>query len=167
MKDVKYVVTYEKRKSIRKITFSNGVQLDLFPDFQNLLYEHRQINEDLPEAGGILIGYENAETGNITIAKGTAPKSLDFRSRARLSLSKQHRSEIQELEYPYGYMGTWHTHPTDVPIPSSVDLQDWKKCLKKNKYATDSLIFIIGGKEAFRIWRYDSATEQLIEGKEK
>lgn len=160
------MVTYEKRESIRKITFSDGVQLDLFPDFQNILYEYRQINKDLPEAGGILIGYENAETGNITIAKGTAPKALDFRSRARLYLSKQHRSEIQELEYPYGYMGTWHTHPTDIPIPSSVDLRDWKKCLKKNAHATGSLIFIIGGKEAFRIWRYDSATEQLIEGKE-
>lgn len=159
MKDVKYVAAYEKRTSIMKISFPNGIQADLFPDIQELIYKYRQIKENLPEAGGILVGYENTETGNITIVKGTEPKERDCRSRVRLLLSNQHRAEIQTLEYPYGCMGTWHTHPTEVPSPSSMDLKDWKKCLKQNANATDSLVFIIGGRKTFRIWLYDSSTE--------
>ncbi len=159
-----YVVTYENRTSIKKIKFQNGISLDLFPDVQNLLYAYRQVANNAPEAGGILIGYENANTGLFTISSATEPQSLDIRSRIALFLGKQHREKLKNLDSPYGYIGTWHTHPSAMPSPSSVDLRDWKKCIKQNRNSTSALVFIIAGTESFRIWLYDSISGSLVEG---
>ena len=129
-KDVIYVVTYDDRTSIKKIRFQNGISLDLFPDVQGLLYTYRQVANNAPEAGGILIGYENTSTGNFTVSGATVPQASDIRSRITLFLGKQHRELLKKMDPPYGCIGTWHTHPSSVPDPSSVDLRDWKKCIK-------------------------------------
>ena len=160
-----YVVTYDDRASIKKIVFKNGISLDLFPDAQELLYAYRQISSSAAEAGGVLIGYENASTGNFTVSGATEPQVADFRSRMSLFLGKQHKELIEKLDPPYGYIGTWHTHPANTPSPSSVDLRDWKKCIKQNRNSTSALIFIIAGTEFYRIWLYDSTSSSLIEGK--
>ena len=160
-----YVVTYDDRTSIKKIRFQNGVSLDLFPDVQDLLYTYRQVANNAPEAGGILIGYENASTGNFTVSGATVPQASDIRSRITLFLGKQHRELLKKMDPPYGCIGTWHTHPSSVPDPSSVDLRDWKKCIKQNRNSTSALVFVIAGTESYRIWLYDSNSSDLIEGK--
>lgn len=159
------VVTYDDRTSIKKITFQNGISLDLFPDVQELLYTHRQVLCSSAEAGGMLIGYENASTGSFTVSDATEPQASDIRSRITLFLGKQHRELLKKLESPYGYIGTWHTHPSEIPTPSSVDLRDWKKCIKQNRNSTSALVFIIAGTESYRIWLYNSDSCSLIEGK--
>ena len=160
-----YVVTYDDRTSIKKISFQNGISLDLFPDVQDLLYTYRQTATNTPEAGGMLIGYENASTGIFTVSGATEPQASDIRSRIALFLGKQHREMLKKLKPPYGYIGTWHTHPSGMPTPSSVDLRDWKKCIKQNRNSTSALVFIIAGTESYRIWLYDSNSGDLIEGK--
>ena len=160
-----YLVTYDDCASVKKIVFKNGVSLDLFPDVQNLLYAYRQISSSAAEAGGVLIGYENASTGNYTVSGATEPQVADFRSRMSLFLSEQHKELIKKLDPPYGYIGTWHTPPSSTPVPSSVDLRDWKKCIKQNRNFTSALVFIIAGTEFYRIWLYDSTLSSLIEGK--
>lgn len=160
-----YVVTYDDRTSIKKIRFQNGSSLDLLPDVQDLLYTYRQATNNAPEAGGILIGYENANTGNFTVSGATVPQVSDFRSRVALFLGKQHLELLKKLDPPYGYIGTWHTHPSSTPVPSSVDLRDWKKCIKQNRNFTSALVFVIAGTQSYRIWLYDSNSGNLIEGK--
>ena len=159
------MVTYDDRTSIKKIRFQNDVSLDLFPDVQDLLYTYRQVANNAPEAGGILIGYENASTENFTVSGATAPQASDVRSRIALFLGKQHREFLKKMDPPYGYIGTWHTHPSSTPVPSSVDLRDWKKCIKQNRNSTSALVFVIAGTESYRIWLYDSSSDNLIEGK--
>ena len=163
-KDVIYVVTYDDRAFIKKVMFKNGVLLDLLPDVQELIYGHRQNSGVSVEAGGMLIGYENKHTGNFTISGATEPQSSDIRTRISLFLGIQHKKILQNLEPPYGYIGTWHTHPSDIPCPSSIDLKDWKQSIKHNKDSTSALIFIISGIQGFRIWLYESNTETLYEG---
>ncbi|CDA78767.1 uBA/THIF-type NAD/FAD binding protein [Clostridium sp. CAG:242] len=165
-KDVKYVVTYNDRAFIKKIVFQNGIVLDVFPEVQEILYMQRQTSSRLTEAGGMLLGYENACTGNFTISGATEPQVEDIRSRVSLLLGKQHQELLKSLKSPYGYIGTWHTHPSKIPIPSFVDIQDWKKSIIKNSNSTSALIFIIAGTEAFRVWLCDSTRGILIEGKE-
>ena len=160
-----YVVTYDDHASVKKFAFENDISLDLFPIVHNLLYAYRQIGSDAAEAGGVLIGYENVSTGNFTVSGATESQVADFRSRMSLFLGKQHRELIKKLDPPYGYIGTWHTHPANTPSPSSVDLRDWKKCIKQNRNTTSALIFIIAGTEFYRIWLYDSTSSSLIEGK--
>ena len=130
-KDVKYVVTYDNRAFIKKIVFQNGIVLDIFPNVQEILYMQRQTLSCLTEAGGMLLGYENACTGNFTVSGATEPQITDIRSRISLVLSKQHQELLKSLKSPYGYIGTWHTHPSKIPVPSFVDLRDWKKSIKK------------------------------------
>ena len=86
----------------------------------------------------------------------------DIRTRISLFLGIQHKRILQNLEPPYGYIGTWHTHPSEVPSPSSSDLKDWKQSIKHNKDSTSALIFIIAGIQGFRIWLYESITESLV-----
>lgn len=160
-----YVVTYDDLTSVKKFAFENGISLDLFPDVQNLLYTYRQISSSAAEAGGVLIGYENTSTGNFTVSGATEPQVADFRSRMSLQLNKKHRELIKKLEAPYGYIGTWHTHPAGTPSPSSVDLRDWKKCTKRNRNSTSALVFVIAGTESYRIWLHDSTSSSFIERK--
>lgn len=160
-----YVVTYDDLASVKKFAFENDISLDLFPDVQNLLYAYRQISSGATEAGGVLIGYENSSTRNFTVSGATEPQVADSRSRMSLLLSKHHRKLINNLDSPYGYVGTWHTHPSVTPAPSSVDLRDWKKCIKQNRNSTSALVFVIAGTEAYRIWLYESASNRLFEGK--
>lgn len=40
------------------------------------------------------------------------------------------------------YIGEWHTHPEDYPLPSSIDNSQWELCRKNS---TESLIFVIFG----------------------
>ena len=61
-------------------------------------------------------------------------------------------------------IGTWHTHPSGMPTPSSVDLRDWKKCIKQNRNSTSALVFIIAGTKSYRIWLFNSNLGNLIEG---
>lgn len=135
-----YVVTYDNRTSIKKIMFQNGISLDLFPDVQDLLYAYRQDSNNAPEAGGMLLGYENASTGIFTVSGATEPQASDIRSRITLFLCSHHLELLKKVEPPYGYVGTWHTHPSETPVPSSVDLRDWKKCIKQNRNSTSALV---------------------------
>ncbi|MEZ8193149.1 Mov34/MPN/PAD-1 family protein [Vibrio sp. 1F279] len=42
-----------------------------------------------------------------------------------------------------GYVGTWHTHPQDVPRPSSPDKTDWRTHEQDN--SDRPLFFIVVG----------------------
>lgn len=159
-----YVVTYENRSAIKKVIFENGVLLDIMPDVQEILHKHRQDSGRSSEAGGILVGYENANTGSFTISNATEPQVTDVRTRISLFLGGQHRLILQNYDPPYGYIGTWHTHPSGIPIPSSTDLKDWKKCIKHNRESTTALVFIIAGTMGFRVWLYESSSYSLYEG---
>lgn len=163
-KAVIFVMKYENMCVLKKIAFTNGVTLDLFPNIQQQLYTYRQNGIESPEKGGLLIGYENVQSRNITLTQITKPQAKDKGTRASLKLSAQHKQIVSDVEEPYGYMGTWHTHPSNLPIPSSIDLEDWQECCRCNDGRTSALIFIILGIEGYRIWLIDSETRRVIEG---
>lgn len=165
MRDVTYVVPYEENATIKKIIFENGMTLDLFPNVQEILYLYRQCEITASEAGGLLLGYENAINGNFTLSTITEPQITDVRTRFSLFLGNLHQKTAKKLKPPYGYIGTWHTHPSSIPSPSNTDLCDWEKCIKKNRNSTSALIFIIAGTEGYRIWAYCSKNKKLYEGK--
>ena len=61
----------------------------------------------------------------------TTPKVSDQRTRTTFKLdAKLHQAEIDEAyiasDQLLGYVGTWHTHPQDFPVPSPPDKTDWR-----------------------------------------
>lgn len=158
------MVAFDNMTSIKKITFQNKIILELFPNVQKLLYSYRQIESCSFESGGILICYENTRSRNFTVANATRPQPSNVRSRLAVQLKSGHYMTMKKLDSPYGYIGTWHTHPTQFPTPSDVDLADWKKCIQINCNTTSALIFIIVGIEGFRVWLCDSTTGYIYEG---
>lgn len=98
-----FVVTYENLSAVQKVVFPNGATIDIFPAVQEMIYSYRQVASSSTEAGGMLVGYENVETGNFTVANATEPQPLDVRTRISLVLRGQHREYLRKLHEPYGY----------------------------------------------------------------
>lgn len=163
MKVVIYVACYDVNNVI-KFREKTGITIDVFPEVQKNIYSYRQNALNQSESGGFLLGYENAKTKNFTISMTTIPQKEDVSSRCSLKLSSIHYNQTFFLKKPYGYVGTWHTHPTAVPNPSLTDLKDWKDCIKANKNKTNNLIFIIAGTKEFSVWIANCKTGVIIEG---
>ena len=60
-------------------------------------------------------------------------------------------------------MGVWHTHPQNVPIPSSIDWDDWYGTLEVDKTGCEYAFFVILGISEMRVWVGDFRTKIIIE----
>ncbi len=94
------------------------------------LCSYRQEKSTSVESAGLLIGYYN-QNGEVLIDTFTTPKASDQRTRTTFKLDAQaHQAEIDEAyiasDQLLGYVGTWHTHPQDLPLPSIPDKTDWR-----------------------------------------
>lgn len=124
-----------------------------------LLNSYRQLGIMTPEAGGILIGRENIDTGNIIIEYATEPYGDDERNRYLFFRKDKNHLQIFNNLYRdnkgiYAYIGEWHTHPEDYPNYSSKDIINWKKIAKSNEHEDRSYFHIIVGNKVMRIWEY-------------
>ena len=107
----------------------------------------RQLGHE-PEAGGCLFGFYRGN--HVHITNCTCPKRGDKRLPFRFDRKdKFHLNYANELytksKKTCTYLGEWHTHPQDNPIPSGFDYTEWDKITKiRKKWKT---IAIIVGKE--------------------
>lgn len=154
-------------QNLIKSKLPNGLCIDLFEPVITQLIKSRQVGKDTPERGGYLIGYENAKTLNYTISSATPPSSKDYARRCFIRLYSMNHLKSITLKKTDGYIGTWHTHPQEIPSPSSIDIKDWKESLKFNRKSTSYLIFIIVGLSCFRVWIGDCSNFKLYELKDK
>lgn len=136
-------------QSSSMITFGSecGKRLFLPNNLHNELSTYRQIAPDSLESAGLLVGYYN-QNGEALIDKFTEPKASDNRTRTTYKLDPEaHQSEIdfayKASDHRVGYIGTWHTHPQNIPVPSTEDKQDWETHVEENQDRT--LFFIVVG----------------------
>lgn len=139
----------------------DDMQIDILDKTISCMYQKRQTKLDLAEDGGVLLGYENKRTSNITITDCTSSLECDKRSRSFIRISTVLHLKAHAIDEPSGYMGTWHTHPQLKPYPSEIDINDWRLSLRKNKKATKHLIFAVSGIEYIGLWLGDSKTNDL------
>jgi integrative and conjugative element protein (TIGR02256 family) len=99
------------------------------------------------EAGGLLLGEVRGE--HLNILEATIPTAHDKRMRyffERLPLG--HASVAQQLwtksRGTVRYLGEWHTHPQDVPIPSGTDRSEWTRMASERKDKRPFLAVIVG-----------------------
>lgn len=124
--------------------------INILTNVNDIFIGYRQINKNMPEAFGVLIGSKDLIAENYKIVNVTAPQQGDRCSRMSFTLmdpthqrivDRYHRDSGGELVY----RGTWHTHPEAIPYASNVDIRDWEKCKERNQ--DKQLFFIIIGTE--------------------
>jgi integrative and conjugative element protein (TIGR02256 family) len=90
----------------------------------------------LKEVGGLLLGYRRGPYLHVKFA--TVPTLDDISEKFRFvrrGLSHQvfaYRAWIAS-GFRCGWIGEWHTHPEDGPVPSHVDLATWRDQVGKSK----------------------------------
>lgn len=118
-----------------------------------------------PESGGYIVGYQHKDTGNISLEAVSHPYKFDVRRRTRFAIRDlRHRKFLAKAKGAMSYyMGVWHTHPQRIPVPSTIDWDDWNQTLELDKPGGEYIFFIIAGTEEIRIWAGDVRTRIISE----
>ena len=97
------------------------------------------------EAGGQLFATFGGSTTQIE--RATGPRRSDRRGRGFFFPDR--RAERREIERLFKsglhYVGDWHTHPENRPVPSSTDMASFREMFCKSKHRLDSFVIIIVG----------------------
>ena len=142
------------------VLFTEGRTIKICDAVVSTLFKYRQIDSSDCEAGGVLIGRENLDNGNLIIEYATVPMKDDRMTRTRFFREDRgHIDYYNELFEHYGgvylYVGEWHTHPEDYPRYSIIDLTNWKRISKTLPKNVKQLHIIVGNK-ALRVWEFSS-----------
>ncbi|AGS25656.1 MPN domain-containing protein (plasmid) [Rhizobium etli bv. mimosae str. Mim1] len=103
--------------------------------------------EGRAEAGGILIGSQRGD--HIEISNCTTPLRRDVR-KPYLFDRKDRGHQLAAMSAwtrslgKRTFVGEWHTHPEDDPVPSGIDRATWRDITMKNTAAS---VFIIFGRK--------------------
>lgn len=111
------------------------------------------------ESGGIVLGFVCGNY-NIYISKVSLPNCFDKASRYNFERDRHVAQIIVNFEFHNSngeiiYLGEWHTHPEQNPLPSPVDIKMIKNQYKENKINEDFLILLIQGTKSMYIGVYD------------
>ncbi len=135
-----------------------------------LMWAYAQHTRLSCEAGGVLLGRYIIDSLDVVIDSVSVPTKDDVRKRNYFKRDQRlHQKTIeecwQESKGTCNYLGEWHTHPEISPYPSGFDLRNWKKVLRKSRYDSEFLHFVIVGLEKVKVWegRKDSLEISLLQ----
>jgi integrative and conjugative element protein (TIGR02256 family) len=107
---------------------------------------HRQVRFFHREAGGQLFGH--SAPGHWSVEEATGPRKGD--RRGRFSFLPSRASEQREIEAFHarglGYLGDWHTHPEDVPNPSTKDIDTIQDIVRQSQHHLPGFLMCIVGR---------------------
>jgi integrative and conjugative element protein (TIGR02256 family) len=132
----------------------NDLDLSISKSVYDLWLKFRQMNQNDTEACGVLIGTKDFASNHYCIESVTVPMSKDIRTKYSFTMKDPRHQQIVDKAYLDSngisiYLGTWHSHPQAIPIPSHIDYEDWQRCLKRNP--DRDLFFVIIGLEQIKI----------------
>lgn len=114
--------------------------------------QHVQVKDGDCESGGILLGTVHGM--HMQVEKATSPTAFDKRFRyfferlpighAKLAIAKWKASKGTVR-----YLGEWHTHPQDLPVPSMLDRSEWKRLSGMRRDSRDTLAVIVGREQLY------------------
>lgn len=108
------------------------------------------------EMGGVLAGLLDAEQNVFRITDMSFPYESDKRDRCHFSRNSSGHQEWmdkiwQESNQTKSYLGEWHTHDEDIPVPSRIDRNTWKR-ISRQENNFDECFFMIIGRRTYGIW---------------
>lgn len=115
----------------------------------SLFERYKQIEKKQHESGGILLGkiYNNL----IIIDQISEPSNEDKSGKYYFERSVKKAQKIVEKAWKESngeriYLGEWHTHPEDIPMPSRDDKKLIENMLKHSRMEIDFLFMVIIGR---------------------
>lgn len=147
-----------------KLRLPDGKVVDILTPVLRKMASYIQ-TDDKPESGGYIVGYEHETSHSIVLEDISTPYSLDTQSQIHFNMvDPRHRLFLMKAKlHKSFYMGVWHTHPQEVPSPSPIDWEDWKKTMEMDKTACDYIFFIIAGIQKTRVWVGDVKQGNIVE----
>ena len=132
------------------VYFSTNV-LDVFNAF-------KQNTKKKNEAGGILLG--QIVNGSLYVLYASTPNKFDIASRTSFIRNKDAAQIIIDYEFNNSggktiYLGEWHTHYQDNPIPSPQDIDMINEQYKINILNSKQILLVIKGINKSYIGIYD------------
>ncbi|MDI3454155.1 Mov34/MPN/PAD-1 family protein [Acinetobacter sp. V89_4] len=124
---------------------NDGALVVILSEVVEILLSYRQLADSSTESAGVIIGERRGI--HLVVRTVSVPNFTDIRSRFSVNrIGKHHQEKVdtafRESKGTWQYLGEWHTHPENIPSPSMVDYNSWKKYL----YSSDPLILIIVGR---------------------
>lgn len=135
---------------------SEDIQVSIAPDVIKAFKTVQEQGDFRKERGGILAGYYNSSGNCLVISDITFPQDKDICSHFRFLRKSQGHQDImddlwEQSEHRKSYLGEWHTHNQQYPVPSHVDTCNWKK-ISKREHNFDELFFVIVGTDNIGVW---------------
>jgi integrative and conjugative element protein (TIGR02256 family) len=127
----------------------NG-QLVFFTPEVLAVFERFIQGDSQTEAGGLLLGH--VRDIHREILEATIPTPLDRRFKYLFErLAFGHRV-IADRRWSASngqirYVGEWHTHPQDHPVPSNTDIYEWRQLARQRLDRKPLLVVIVGRKD--------------------
>jgi len=117
-----------------------------------LISIYKQTNFKQPEAGVILLG--QVKENSVYITRISLPSKSDKSTRNSFWRDKNIAQAIIDYEFHNSnkrtiYLGEWHTHPEEIPTPSTTDKKMIKDQFSKNKLNEPFLFQYIQGTKGF------------------
>lgn len=146
-------------------TSADGKVLLSFADevLQNFV-AHIQAEPQTPESGGLLLG--SVHGANLLIVEATTPTKWDRRFRRLFERMPFGHQTIAERRWRQSggtvrYVGEWHTHPENYPVPSQLDRDEWRN-LARNRADERPLLAVIVGRERLHIELVERAAHGTV-----
>jgi integrative and conjugative element protein (TIGR02256 family) len=141
--------------------------LKLGSDALATMLGHAQLAPDAAEAGGVLMGRHIIGTRDVVVDRVTTPMRGDRRSRMAFTRRKRRHQQVLDEEWERSggtrvYLGEWHTHPEPIPMPSGVDMDDWRRRLQEDIVEARSVFFLIVGQLEIRAWEGSRRTFGVV-----
>ena len=124
-----------------------GLSIEADDDLLNKLVENGKSHYP-NEFGGFLIGYYSDENKHLHITDTILPKSFKASKynfeRSTKGIEKKLGNYYKETPEKF-YVGEWHTHPDNSPIPSGTDISAINAIINnQNACLTNPVLLIIG-----------------------
>lgn len=125
-------------------------QLVFFPPEVLAVFKRFIQDDSDAEAGGLLLGH--VRDIHLEILEATIPTPMDRRFKYLFERMPFGHSVIASRRWNASsglirYVGEWHTHPQDQPVPSNTDIYEWRKLAKHRLDGRPLLVVIVGRKD--------------------
>lgn len=127
---------------------------------------HCQRLEEMPEAGGILLGRVILHAPRVVVDAVTEPSRWDRWTRYTFFRAKEPAQRAinrawDTSDRKRNYLGDWHTHPEDDPTPSAVDIGEWRRLARTAMFEQNMLFFLIAGRVHVRAWEVTRGNDDV------